>query len=59
MGTVCAELERYDEALERFEQAIKLDPFLAVAYYQAGICNFVVGRYDVAVKDLEDALVVS
>ncbi|EIW70575.1 hypothetical protein M231_04434 [Tremella mesenterica] len=56
MGIILATLGRHEEAVEKFIEATSLDGYLTVAYHQAGVSNFMLGRYEAAHKDFEDAL---
>lgn len=59
MGVIHATLGEHDRALARFDQALSLDPFFAVALFQAGVSSFLLGRFDVARRDFDEALAVS
>lgn len=41
--------------MDNFNAATSLDQFLAVAYFQCGVSNFLMGRYEYAYKDFEEA----
>ncbi|KAF8515374.1 NADPH oxidase regulator NoxR [Hysterangium stoloniferum] len=56
MGLIFATLGEHEAAIENFNAATSLDQFLAVAYFQCGVSNFLLTRYDLALKDFEDAL---
>ncbi|WVQ79645.1 hypothetical protein IAT38_001745 [Cryptococcus sp. DSM 104549] len=56
MGIILATLGRHEEAIDRFYQATASDMYFTVAYHQAGVSNFMLGRYEAAHKDFEDAL---
>ncbi|XP_006460860.1 hypothetical protein AGABI2DRAFT_69516 [Agaricus bisporus var. bisporus H97] len=56
MGLIYATLGEHEAAVERFIEATNLDQYLAVAYFQCGVSNFLLGRYDLAFKDFEQAL---
>ncbi|KAG6879171.1 hypothetical protein C0992_004704 [Termitomyces sp. T32_za158] len=55
MGLIYATLGEHEAAVERFLGATNLDQYLAVAYFQCGVSNFLLTRYDMASKDFEDA----
>jgi len=55
MGLIYATLGEHEAAVERFIEATNLDQFLAVAYFQCGVSNFLLTRYDMALKDFEEA----
>jgi len=56
MGLIYATLGEHETAVEQFIAATRLDGYLAVAYFQCGVSNFLLGRYDLASKDFEEAL---
>lgn len=56
MGLIYATLGEHEAAVERFIEATSLDQYLAVAYFQCGVSNFLLTRYDLAFKDFEQAL---
>jgi len=56
MGLIYATIGEHETAVERFVAATGLDNYLAVAYFQCGVSNFLLGRYDLASKDFEEAL---
>ncbi|KAF8178513.1 hypothetical protein K438DRAFT_1843854 [Mycena galopus ATCC 62051] len=55
MGLIYAALGEHETAVERFIDATGLDPYLAVAYFQCGVSNFLLERYELAHKDFEEA----
>ncbi|KAF8893874.1 NADPH oxidase regulator NoxR [Infundibulicybe gibba] len=56
MGLIFATLGEHETAVERFRQATLYDQYLAVAYFQCGVSNFLLTRFDLAQKDFEGAL---
>lgn len=56
MGLIYATLGEHELAVEQFRAATELDQYLAVAYFQCGVSNFLLGKYDFAFKDFEEAL---
>lgn len=56
MGLIYATLGEHEAAVERFIEATNLDQYLAVAYFQCGVSNFLLARYELAAKDFEEAL---
>ncbi|KAG7098493.1 hypothetical protein E1B28_000437 [Marasmius oreades] len=56
MGLIYATLGEHEAAVEKFIEATALDSYLAVAYFQCGVSNFLLARYDLAYKDFEEAL---
>ncbi|KAL8292969.1 hypothetical protein RQP46_000663 [Phenoliferia psychrophenolica] len=59
IGLVQATIGSHELAVENFEAAIGLDTYLAVAYYQSGVSQFLLGRYQEARRDFDDAYSVS
>lgn len=57
MGLIYATIGEHEVAVEHFGAATNLDKFLAVAYFQCGVSNFLLGRYDAAYANFEDAYV--
>ncbi|KAF9460762.1 NADPH oxidase regulator NoxR [Collybia nuda] len=55
MGLIYATLGEHEAAVERFIEATNLDQYLAVAYFQCGVSNFLLTRYELAFKDFEEA----
>jgi len=55
IGLIYATLGEHEAAVESFNGATGLDQFLAVAYFQCGVSNFLLGRFDLAYKDFEEA----
>jgi tetratricopeptide (TPR) repeat protein len=56
IGLIYATLGEHEAAVERFIEATNLDQYLAVAYFQCGVSNFLLARYELACKDFEEAL---
>jgi tetratricopeptide (TPR) repeat protein len=56
IGLIHATLGEHEAAVEQFIAATQLDQYLAVAYFQCGVSNFLLGRYELALKDFEEAL---
>jgi hypothetical protein len=55
MGIIYATLGEHEAAVEQFIAATGLDQYLAVAYFQCGVSNFLLGRYELALKDFDEA----
>jgi len=55
MGLIYATLGEHEAAVERFREATELDQYLAVAYFQCGVSHFLLGRYELALKDFDEA----
>jgi tetratricopeptide (TPR) repeat protein len=56
MGLIYATLGEHEAAVESFNAATSLDQYLAVGYFQCGVSNFLLARYELALKDFEEAL---
>ncbi|KAF5345274.1 hypothetical protein D9758_008434 [Tetrapyrgos nigripes] len=56
MGLIYATLGEHEAAVEKFIEATGLDNYLAVAYFQCGVSNFLLARYDLSYKDFDEAL---
>ncbi|KAJ7263915.1 NADPH oxidase regulator NoxR [Mycena rebaudengoi] len=56
MGLIYAALGEHEAAVEQFIEATSLDSYLAVAYFQCGVSNFLLTRYELAHKDFDEAL---
>ncbi|KLO17704.1 hypothetical protein SCHPADRAFT_900448 [Schizopora paradoxa] len=56
MGLIYATLGEHEAAVEHFTAATQLDQYLAVAYFQSGVSNFLLGRFDAALVNFEDAM---
>ncbi|GAA96970.1 uncharacterized protein L969DRAFT_90378 [Mixia osmundae IAM 14324] len=53
IGIIHAALGAHDDAIAYFNRSIKLDPYLAISYYQAGVSHFLLGRYDAACVEFD------
>jgi len=56
MGLIYATLGEHDEAVKHFREATKMDNYLAIAYFQCGVSNFLLTNYELAHSDFEEAL---
>ncbi|KAG9003507.1 hypothetical protein FRB94_003090 [Tulasnella sp. JGI-2019a] len=56
VGLIYATIGEHELAVKNFATACKLDPHLAIGYFQAGVSNFLLKRYKVAYNDFEEAL---
>lgn len=56
IGLILATLGEHEAAVDSFNAATELDKYLAVAYFQCGVSNFLLGRFEYALKDFEEAL---
>jgi neutrophil factor 2 len=57
MGLILATIGEHEQAVEKFIEATDLDQYLAVSYFQCGVSNFLLTRYELAQKDFEEAWV--
>jgi len=55
IGLIYATVGDHQSAVTQFEAAIQLDQYLAVAYFQCGVSNFVLGRYELSWQNFEEA----
>ncbi|KAI9573193.1 hypothetical protein HD554DRAFT_2167476 [Boletus coccyginus] len=55
MGLIYATIGEHETAVEHFLAATNLDAYLAIAYFQCGVSNFFLQRYDLALRNFEDA----
>ncbi|KAL9004964.1 MAG: hypothetical protein Q9188_002245 [Gyalolechia gomerana] len=55
-GVIHATLGEHDKAIECYQRAIRLDNYLAVAYFQQGVSNFLVGDFEEALVNFNDTL---
>ncbi|KAL8742457.1 MAG: hypothetical protein Q9190_005066, partial [Brigantiaea leucoxantha] len=55
-GVIHATLGEHDKAVECYQRAVALDSYLAVAYFQQGVSNFLVGDFEEALVNFNDAL---
>lgn len=56
IGTVLATLQEHESAIKAFIDAVKADQYFAVAYFQKGVSNFLLGDFEAAVEDFNDTL---
>lgn len=56
MGLIYATLGEHQEAVRHFQEATSLDQYLAVAYFQSGVSNFLLGQYETAFKEFDETL---
>lgn len=54
-GTLYAQCQEYQKAIEDYSRAIVIDPNMAEAYYNRGICAIYCKQTEAAVKDLSKA----
>ncbi|KJZ76232.1 hypothetical protein HIM_04314 [Hirsutella minnesotensis 3608] len=56
MGVIHATLGEHEKAVECYQRAIRLDQYLAVAYFQQGVSNFLIGDFEEALANFNDTL---
>ncbi|RPB16926.1 hypothetical protein P167DRAFT_479969, partial [Morchella conica CCBAS932] len=56
IGMIHATLGEHEKAVEAYQRATKLDQFLAVAYFQQGVSNFLLGEFTEAMANFNEAL---
>ncbi|QPG93907.1 hypothetical protein C2857_003472 [Epichloe festucae Fl1] len=56
MGVIHATLGEHEKAVECYQRAIRLDQYLAVAYFQQGVSNFLLGDFEEALANFNDTL---
>jgi len=56
MGLIYATVGEHEMAIEKFTEATNLDQFLAVAYFQWGVSNFLLNKFQRAFDNFDDAL---
>lgn len=56
MGVIHATLGEHAKAVECYQRAIRLDQYLAVAYFQQGVSNFLLGDFEEALANFNDTL---
>ncbi|TID25307.1 NADPH oxidase regulator [Venturia nashicola] len=55
-GVIHATLGEHEKAVDCYIRAIKLDNYLAVAYFQQGVSNFLMGDFEEALANFNDTL---
>ncbi|GAA5949851.1 hypothetical protein JCM3765_007714 [Sporobolomyces pararoseus] len=55
IGLIHATRGEHELAIEAFERSVELDPYLTVAYFQAGVSRFLLKQFDQARRDFDDA----
>lgn len=55
-GVIHATLGEHAEAVACYQRAVQLDQYLAVAYFQQGVSNFLMGDFEEALANFNDTL---
>ncbi|KAA6412838.1 MAG: hypothetical protein FRX48_03831 [Lasallia pustulata] len=55
-GVIHATLGEHDKAVEYYQRAVRLDQYLAVAYFQQGVSNFLMEDFEEALANFNDTL---
>ncbi|KAF8629433.1 hypothetical protein AX15_003479 [Amanita polypyramis BW_CC] len=55
MGLIYATVGEHESAIEKFKEAIDLDQYLAVAYFQCGVSHFLLENFDAAFDNFDGA----
>ena len=56
LGVIHATLGEHGRAVECYQRAVQLDQYLAVAYFQQGVSNFLMGDFEEALANFNDTL---
>ncbi|KAF1812853.1 hypothetical protein P152DRAFT_328502 [Eremomyces bilateralis CBS 781.70] len=56
MGVIFATLGEHEKAVDSYQRALALDKYLAVAYFQQGVSNFLMGDFEEALANFNDTL---
>ncbi|OJJ46597.1 hypothetical protein ASPZODRAFT_66568, partial [Penicilliopsis zonata CBS 506.65] len=56
LGVISATLGEHEKAVECYQRAIRLDQYLAIAYFQQGVSNFLLGDFEEALINFNDTL---
>ncbi|KAJ5787116.1 hypothetical protein N7457_002106 [Penicillium paradoxum] len=55
-GVIYATLGEHHKAVECYQRAVSLDQYLAIAYFQQGVSNFLLGDFEEALANFNDTL---
>ncbi|KAJ5094762.1 hypothetical protein N7456_010623 [Penicillium angulare] len=55
-GVIYATLGEHDKAVDSYQRAVGLDRYLAIAYFQQGVSNFLLGDFEEALANFNDTL---
>ncbi|KAK3075856.1 hypothetical protein LTR53_000429 [Teratosphaeriaceae sp. CCFEE 6253] len=56
MGVIHATLGEHGQAVDCYQRAVRLDQYLAVAYFQQGVSTFLMGDFEEALANFNDTL---
>ncbi|QIW95375.1 hypothetical protein AMS68_000893 [Peltaster fructicola] len=56
IGIIHATLGEHTDAVDCYQRAVQLDQYLAVAYFQQGVSNFLLGDFEEALANFNDTL---
>ncbi|EMC92626.1 hypothetical protein BAUCODRAFT_255450 [Baudoinia panamericana UAMH 10762] len=56
IGVINATLGQHAQAVDCYQRAVQLDQYLAVAYFQQGVSNFLMGDFEEALANFNDTL---
>ncbi|KAK6502889.1 hypothetical protein TWF481_007929 [Arthrobotrys musiformis] len=56
IGIIHATIGEHDEAIYAYKASITQDPYFAIAHFQRGVSNFLLGNFAEALKDFTNAL---
>lgn len=56
LGVINATLGEHMRAVDFYQRAVQLDQYLAVAYFQQGVSNFLMGDFEEALANFNDTL---
>lgn len=56
LGVINATLGEHVRAVDYYQRAVQLDQYLAVAYFQQGVSNFLMGDFEEALANFNDTL---
>lgn len=55
IGLILATVGRHEEAVQHFTRACQLDTYFALSFFQCGVSNFLLQRYEDAWNNFDDA----
>ncbi|WPH02896.1 Neutrophil cytosol factor 2 [Acrodontium crateriforme] len=55
-GVIHATLGEHKQAVDCYQKAVQLDQYLAIAYFQQGVSNFLMGDFEEALANFNDTL---